>query len=250
MLYSIGGFHIDIQLVHPFLLNHLSDFKAFKSTAERADFTITVTQGDIDREFEFFDPDHTRDRTAHKNIALVELNALHRKINNMILQYGAFVMHGVLIEYEGKGYLFTAKSGTGKTTHMLLWQKAFGKENVHVINGDKPIFRLTEDGIYGYGTPWCGKEHYHTASSVKLAGILLLRRGAENHFKKIPVEEAVPFLLGQIEVENSADLQKQLEYLDRMLAAVPVYCMQCNMDVSAAETAYAGIKAEEKNANH
>ncbi|MBO7310031.1 MAG: hypothetical protein J6U86_01400, partial [Clostridia bacterium] len=77
------------------------------------------------------------------------------------IEFGAYLFHSAVIEYNGDGFAFAAKSGTGKSTHIMLWRKAFG-EDVHVVNGDKPILRFIDDKLYAYGTPWCGKEGWQT----------------------------------------------------------------------------------------
>ena len=239
MVCLIGDYYIEIVFLHTALERLLEAYRC--DAYPRIDFSVTVTQSDIDFEFDAQKITDPQLRQKKQWIAMQEFNSVHRQISRQILSRGGFVMHGVLLECDGKGYLFTAKSGTGKTTHARLWQEAFG-DRVRIINGDKPILRVTDGGIYGYGTPWCGKEHYNIPTSVKLDSILVIERAKENKLVKLSVDEALPLLLGQVEIANSADLGRQIEYLDLLLQAVPVYCMNCNMDVSAATVAYESLQ--------
>lgn len=65
-------------------------------------------------------------------------------------------MHGAVVAWKDQGYLFTAPSGTGKSTHLALWKKYLG-DQAEVINGDKPFLKVMEDEVWVYGTPWAGK---------------------------------------------------------------------------------------------
>lgn len=168
-------------------------------------------------------------------------NALYRKICAEILQRGGFLMHGVVIEYEGRGYLFTAKSGTGKTTHVLQWKKLFGDDKVTIVNGDKPIIRFIDGKVYAYGTPWNGKEHYGTNGRVELSAICFVERSEENSIERISDEKALPRLFSQIMIHDSSDLAKQLELVDKLLCKVPTYLLNCNISTDAAKVAYEGM---------
>ena len=93
-------------------------------------------------------------------------------------------MHGAVVAWKNQGYLFTAPSGTGKSTHLALWKKYLG-DQAEVINGDKPILKVTEDEVWVYGTPWAGKEQWQVNKKVALKGICFLERGEKNSIQKI-----------------------------------------------------------------
>ncbi len=173
--------------------------------------------------------------------------ALYRKICAYALEHDAFLMHGALIEYEGRGYLFTATSGTGKTTHIRLWQELFGEDKVTIVNGDKPIIRFIDGKVYAYGTPWNGKEHYGTSGRVELHAICFVERDENNSIRRIPSEAGVPRLFSQIMISDSTDLAKQLELADRLVENVPMYLLKCNITTDAARVAYEGMRASEEN---
>ncbi len=158
------------------------------------------------------------------------------------IQFNSFLMHCAVIEYEGQGYAFAAKSGTGKSTHVSLWQKKFG-DSVRIINGDKPIMRFVENRLYAYGTPWCGKEGYNVNTSVPLKAICFIERAKINTIHPIQAEDAVMRIFHQIlSPEDIQTVDALFPLLDKMLQQVPCYVLGCNISEEAAEVAYNGMK--------
>lgn len=207
-----------------------------------ADFEICSTQEAIEKERERAE----KEGCSKRRDGYLECLSILRAICGKILASDVFLIHGALIEYAGQGYLFIAKSGTGKTTHIRLWQQVFGAEKVCIVNGDKPLFRRIDGRFYGYGTPWCGKEHYNCNKRVPLCGIVCLHRDTSNRIVPISAEAAFPFLLSQIMVTDSPDLARQMELAGDMLEKTPCYDLYCNMAPEAARTAFAGlVKTEE-----
>lgn len=76
----------------------------------------------------------------------------YRKLINL----GGFMLHASAIVVDNKAYLFSAPSGTGKSTHTKLWQECFGDKAI-IINDDKPAIRIEEGKCFAYGTPFSGK---------------------------------------------------------------------------------------------
>lgn len=146
--------------------------------------------------------------------AYCESLALYRKICTRMLDFNAFLFHAAIISYAEQGFAFTAKSGTGKSTHIAQWVRALG-ERVTVVNGDKPILRWrtgevaeppdgtpsgesacactssavppSGEGVettcnqpvgefVAYGTPYCGKENWGQNTSVPLRAVCFIER--------------------------------------------------------------------------
>mgnify|MGYP002518978495 FL=1 len=144
---------------------------------------------------------------------------------------------------DGKAYLFSAASGTGKSTHTQLWLKRF--PGSFILNDDKPAIRITEDGIFAYGTPFSGKTDLNVNTGVPIGGICVLQRGETNHIEKITVEEALFNILNQtVRPYNEEEMDKLLKTLDKVIENVPVYRLSCNMELEAAEVAYNGMKGK------
>lgn len=204
--------------------------------AENADYVIEVSEDEIMAE--------SKDNAADLPPAYLESLAIYRKISSVLSEEDCFLFHAAVIEYEGVAYAFTAKSGTGKTTHISLWEKAFGGK-VRIINGDKPLVRkIVKDGkpeFIIYGTPWSGKEHKNINTSAKLGGICLLERSETNFIEKAG-SEAIPFLMGQMLVNNDSDyIIGLMSFICDLLSAVPVYRLGVNTDISAASVARDGL---------
>ena len=101
---------------------------------------------------------------------------------NTLLRHSGFLLHSSAVVVDGKAYLFSAASGTGKSTHTQLWLDTFG-DRAYMLNDDKPAIRYEDGAWYAYGTPWSGKYDISTNARVPLAGICFLKRGEENVIK-------------------------------------------------------------------
>lgn len=177
-------------------------------------------------------------------LSYLETLAVYRKIADHALMQDILLFHGSAIAVDGGGYLFTAVSGTGKSTHTRLWREYF-TSRATMINDDKPLLRFTGDRIYVCGTPWDGKHHLSTNTEVPLRAICVLERGETNRIEPISFRDAYPFLLQQsFRSSSPAGLIRRLELIDRMRGKTGLYRLACNMDIEAAETAYKGMQAE------
>lgn len=150
-------------------------------------------------------------------------------IADYLRRFGFFLLHGSTLVFEGNAYLFTAKCGTGKSTHTRLWRQVFG-EKVTMLNDDKPFLEWTGNGITAWGSPWSGKHGLDTNTSAPLAGICILERGGEDQIRPLAPEEALPFLKTQAAPEDHV-------FLDGLVKTVPLWRMQCTKEPTAATVA-------------
>lgn len=173
--------------------------------------------------------------------AYLETLAVYRKIAAGLLYHDTLLFHGSVVAVDGVAYLFTAKSGTGKSTHTRLWQKQFGARAV-MVNDDKPLLRLDEQGVTANGTPWDGKHHRSANITCPLKAICILSRGEVNHIQPIDKRAALPMLCQQsYRPAEPAALQKTLSLVDRLGSSVKLYHLYCNMEPEAAQVAYDGM---------
>ncbi len=238
MVFKIADLYIDIEGSCEYIYKFCMRFRCVDYP--KIDFSVRVNHEEIIAEL---DKNTVPENASYREMVFAELNAIYRKICAEILKYDGFMMHGALISYENKGYLFTAKSGVGKTTHVNLWRKVFGEDKVVIVNGDKPILRFVDGKLYAYGTPWCGKEFITVNTRVELAAIGFLNRAEDNSIKEIFDDEALFLILSQIMLADSADLGKQLELVDKLLANVRTFSLKCNMEPEAAEVVYKGMNS-------
>ena len=175
----------------------------------------------------------------------LETLSIYRKIAVAMLDYDTLLFHGSAISVDGEGFLFTAKSGTGKSTHTRLWREHFGDRAV-MVNDDKPLLKIEEDRVLVCGTPWNGKHYLGTNMTVPLKGICILTRAQENQIRKISAQEAMPMLLQQsYRPGDPVAMAKLLGLLDKMTKRTGIYLLGCNMDPEAAVVAYRGMNGKD-----
>ncbi len=168
--------------------------------------------------------------------------AIYESIANKLIDYHGFVMHGACIKYQDIGLMFCAPSGTGKSTHIKLWKQYF-KDEVDIINGDKPIVRIFDDSIKIYGTPYCGKEGWHKNQSAKLNAICIIKQSKENKIRKLNAKEALIPLFSQIYISKEDEMSalKSMELFDTLLHRIPVYELSCDISFDAVLTCFKGL---------
>ncbi len=164
----------------------------------------------------------------------LETLAVYRKIAAAGVPRGRLLMHGSVIAVDGRAYMFTARSGTGKSTHVRLWRQLFGNRAV-MVNDDKPLLRVTDEGVRIYGTPWDGKHRLSTNMSAPLQAICILTRAKENTIREIKPSEAVTMLIQQTyRPEETSLLLDSFALLDTLGKHVRFYLLGCNMNPDAA----------------
>ncbi|MDO5336560.1 MAG: hypothetical protein Q4E89_03725 [Eubacteriales bacterium] len=172
----------------------------------------------------------------------LETLAVYRKIARKLLEFDTLLFHGSVVAVDGTGYLFTAKSGTGKSTHTRLWRQLFGSRAV-MANDDKPLLKITDNGVIAYGTPWNGKHRLGSNISIPLRAICILGRGETNHIQSILKSAAFPMLVQQsYRPSDAGDMRKILSLADRLGSNVRLYKLTCNMEQEAAWIAFEGMQ--------
>lgn len=162
---------------------------------------------------------------------------------NKILHFDGMMLHSSAVVLDGYAYLFTAASGTGKSTHTKLWCDNF--DGAVILNDDKPVMKL-ENGIwYAYGTPWSGKTDLNLNLRVPLGGIAVLERGTENSIERISGKRAVYAVLNQtIRSYDAALRMKTIDLISDLLEKVPVWLLRCNTEKDAAVLSKEAMTAE------
>ena len=179
-------------------------------TDKPADMTVTVTPEDIlhERIISVREAQIEGIPVVDYTDSYLETLAVYRKIVTKMLEFDTFLMHGAVVAVGDKAWLFTAPSGTGKTTHINLWLANI--PGSYVVNGDKPLIHIGDECTV-YGTPWAGKEGMNRNVGVKLCGIVILNRGLENQINKVPMTQILPVLIQQIyRPREKSELEKTL----------------------------------------
>ena len=212
-------------------------------TEREPDFSIAVTATDLAFEQAELDKEALEEgfRLRRFTDPFLERQAIQRAFAEHLLCHNTLMLHGSALALDGCGYLFTAKSGTGKSTHTRLWREVFGSRAV-MINDDKPFLRPTEQGFLLCGAPWSGKHGLDSNIAVPLKGICILERGSENRIAPISPAEALPMLLHQSYTPLSPDGRAQYQHLICSLAEqVPLWRLACTKDPQAAILAHSAM---------
>lgn len=206
-------------------------------TSEPAQIYISVSEEEILQE--------NRDG-GNWSEGYLEALAIYRKICELVLEEDIILFHCSALEIDGKAYLFTAPSGTGKSTHTRLWRETFG-DRVTMINDDKPLLKISDKEICAFGTPYGGKDGLQTNTQAPVAGIVILHQSSVNTMVRLTAEEAYPVLLNQTYRRN--DMQGMIKTMDLVhtLCRLPVYSLGCTISKEAAMLACKTLLESEQN---
>ena len=212
-------------------------------TEDSAEFSVAVTKENIDFEQADLLEEALRDgfRPRVFTDPFLERAAIQRAFAEFLFDYDILLFHGSAIAVDSEGYLFTAHSGTGKSTHTRLWKQVFGDRAV-MVNDDKPFLELTAQNVILHGSPWSGKHGLDANISVPLKGLCHLERGEENRIVSISPEAILPTLRKQ--AYQPLDCNKHMRFLEltaKLSQHVSLWNMACNKNPDAAELAYSAM---------
>ena len=169
-----------------------------------------------------------------------ESDCIYQRIGESLPLRNRMLLHGAVITYGEDAFLFTAPSGTGKSTHIALWRKYLGS-GVEIVNGDKPIVSVEDQnpGVTVYGTPWGGKENWQKNRKAPLRAVCLIRQAKENAIQRIDPGEYLGVLMQQVYLPSSEEAGgRTLELLDELMRRVPFYLLQCDMSEDAVRCSF------------
>ncbi|MBQ9469244.1 MAG: hypothetical protein IJU52_09600 [Clostridia bacterium] len=228
----LAGVDIAIDNKYAFVRRQCEGYESDGAPA----FTVSASDDEIKAEWEGSLPSVRQTYPDPEGYG--ESVCIYRKICHTAPLYGVFLVHSAALCADGRAYLFSAPSGTGKTTHIRLWKKIH--PDVSIINGDKPLLRRNGDGGFSVcGTPWSGKEGWHRNVEAPLGGVCFLERGEENRIRTLTPGEGAALLMKQIVYpQDPAPLLKTLELSDALVNSAPLYLLTCNISEEAAHLSY------------
>ncbi len=196
-------------------------------TDSKPSFTVDI--GDIERY-----------NSKEREYSLEEFQYLYSGTDfyRQLLNYNGMMLHSSAVVVDNNAYLFSAASGTGKSTHTSFWLKKFG-DRAYILNDDKPAIRIMDGGIYAYGTPWSGKYDISINKRVKLKGICIIERAETNTISRMDSQTALIRLMhGALKKLTPEQLDKQLAIINNLIKNVPIYRLGCTPTSEAADLAY------------
>ena len=228
-VYRIAEMNIAVEARYDFTKKYMRDYEVDETEYE---LYIEPTVEQIAYERELGEEIHG----IPQNDAMCEAVAILRVICDYIIQRGGFFLHCSCLKYKGEAIIFTAPSGTGKSTHAALWRRHFGDE-VEMINDDKPLVREKDGRFIIYGTPWNGKHGLGNNISAPIKAIVFIKQAKENSAEPVTPFEALSLILQQTVMPTDKKyMTALLDMLGRLLESVPMYRLGCNISDEAVMT--------------
>lgn len=269
-IYNIADITMDVVSDFPIVYEKLNDYVA--STLLRFDFKVDITSSDMlysnddhhdcsDRIQEdetiasFF---HTQLLEKGNVLSKIEVDAAwqysriscdknylygHYGIIEPLLEmcfryklifYQGLVIHAAALNLEGRGILFSAPSGTGKTTQAGLWKKHMG---ARVMNGDRAAVRLGGDKAVVYGIPWSGSSRESYNGKAPLSAIVILKQSPDNKVRRLSGPESAALLLPRCFLPSfdKEMMNIAVNTFTSLINIVPVYLLECRPDKEAVD---------------
>ncbi len=229
----LAGLVIEVTTIHDETYHLCREYRV--DGGGRPDIVVTTSQSGIDFE-------RAQDKQGCFGDPYYETLAVHRAIAEQLPLFGGLLMHGSAVAIGQRAWLFTAPSGTGKSTHTRWWRREFADLGAYMVNDDKPIIRIVRDDAWIYGAPWDGKERLSTNTCVRLAGIGMLERGDDDLVERASARDSLVTLMGQAYRPTSADAARAtLGLLHRLADGVPLFRVRATDSAHAAHVAYAAM---------
>ena len=230
MIYDIAGLRIFIDNKHPYTDKFC---KKYLSEDQESSFDLTAN---ITQE-EFLEEKNSSPKFSD---GYIENICLYRSICRQIPLFNRFLLHAAVLDYQGKGYAFLGRSGTGKSTHTGLWLKHI--REAKIVNGDKPILEYSNEQFIVHGTPWMGKEGLGEKSQTPLCGLCFLEQAKENSIQRLTPSEMSARLFTQILLpEEEESVVLTLDLIDKMIMQVPAFLLKCTISEEAVQMSYENL---------
>lgn len=152
-------------------------------------------------------------------------------------------LHASALAFQGEGILFSAPSGTGKSTHTGLWKQIFPE--AVIINDDKPLLYLKGERFYVAGSPWSGKSALNENQKLPIKAIIFLEQAETNYLEEISVSEKLVHLLRNVNRPQEKELMDiVINNIRELLMRVPIYLLHCSISEEAVWTVYRKLYQE------
>ncbi len=232
----------DVTVSVDFVFKKTINFFTKYITTEPAKYHITSTKESIQKQYdEWLKIATEEEKAAGITKYTLEYASVHYQISEILLDEGYLLFHGSALAVDGNVYIFTAPSGTGKSTHAALWRELLG-DKVTMVNDDKPYLICRDNKVYACGTPWDGKHRLSNDVMLPVKAICRLKRGETNHIEPITLTQAFDTIYRQIlQFDTEEQLKKVLELLAQIIHGVSFYKLTCNMELQAAKVAYEAL---------
>lgn len=154
----------------------------------------------------------------------------------ILYHYKKYLYHCSYVDAHGKAVLFSAPSGGGKTTQGMLWEKY---ADATMINGDRAVLEMTEDGVLCHGLPIAGSSGVFINRTLPLAAIFTLKKAQENRVRILRGKEAFLAVYSQLTVNlwDQEFVQDALDFSMLVAERIPIYELSCTISEEAVRVA-------------
>ena len=180
---------------------------------------------------------------GQENLALVRSDRLPDRLGthtvlealaaeHLITRNSGVLLHCAYIGWQKQAILFTAPSGTGKSTQAALWQQFRGAE---IINGDRAAIRHLNGKLYAEGVPFSGSSPYCKNVTLPLRAVVCLSQAPVTSIRKMRGYEAFSRIWEGIGVQtwDKADVEAASALVKTVAETIPVYYLPCTPDETA-----------------
>ncbi|MGN0357765.1 MAG: hypothetical protein ACI4E0_08180 [Blautia sp.] len=162
----------------------------------------------------------------------------------LMLQHGAIVLHAACVDWNGQAVLFTAPSGTGKSTQAALWRQYAGTE---IVNGDRVLVRQCEGHWYAFGYPCCGSSQICLNRTLPLRAVVVLQQGKENCVESLTTAQKFRSIVAGTELYpwHIEEVDCAFNIAETLIRDVSVIRLTCRQDENAVYTLQQYLEEEE-----
>lgn len=153
-------------------------------------------------------------------------------LDHLLAQENGILLHASFVAYQDCAIIFTAPSGTGKSTQADLWVKY---RNAEIINGDRVCIRVTEEGIFAYGVPFAGSSQIAKNKKLPVTLVVCLEQAKETTIRSLKGFQAFRRIWEGCAVNssNESDMLRASWVVQRILEELPVLLLACTPDETA-----------------
>lgn len=174
------------------------------------------------------------DTIVEFNLGAYMITAIGLVFIKLILKYNGFVIHGSSISYNNDGIIFSAKSGTGKSTQTKLWMDNL--DDVILVNDDTPAVTFEDEDVYLNGTPFAGTTGLNKNVKVPLKAVVFIERADKPYIERLSFKDAIPRFMDEMKKSLVSDnISLCVDYAAKLMEKVPVYLLHCNMEKESVE---------------
>lgn len=193
--------------------------------------SVTLRKKDRDSFSIFLPKSLKEEKVLFKQINLMNYLAFE----DVLINHQGFILHSSFISWQNNGILFTAPSGTGKSTQADLWKKY---EDADIYNGDRTIIRKIDGKYYGFGSPYAGSSGIYRNESAPIKAIVVIEQEPDNVIRRLHGREAFLPLFREtlMNTWNKEYMEKMTDLLMDVACQIPVYHLSCRPDQGAVNT--------------